>query len=160
MDGAAGRRGKARIWLSDEQRQHLQQVAHNGRGSAKRVLHARVLLLADEAHEDGRQADQKIGRALGLHEKTVARIRQRFCSGGLTVAVERKPRLTPAHPPKLDGQKEAVLVALCCSPPPKGQRRWTMHLLAEELVRRNMVVSICKETVRKTLKKTSCSRGG
>ncbi len=160
MEGTSARSGKARIFLTPEQRGHLQQVSRTGKTTAKRLIHARVLLLADEADPAGRQTDKRIGQALGVHEKTVSRIRRRFLSGGLTVAVERKPRANPPTPPKLDGQAEATLVALCCSPPPQGRVRWTMQLLAQELVKRSVVVSICQETVRKALKKTSCSRGG
>lgn len=160
MEGTPVRSGKARIFLASEQRSSLEQITRNGNNSAKRILHARVLLLSDEAHPAGRHTDQQISRALGVHEKTVSRIRRRFLNGGLTVAMERKQRKDPPTPSKLDGKAEAILAAICCSSPPQGRARWSMQLLADELVKRRVVVTICKETVRQTLKKTNCSRGG
>lgn len=160
VQGTSARSRKARVRLTPEQRHHLEQITRNGVSTAKRILHARVLLMADEQHPLGRYTDQQIGDALGIHVKTVGRIRQAFLRGGLTLAVERKKRLTPPTPPKLDGKAEATLVATCCSPPPAGRCRWTLQLLVDELVNRKLVTSVCRETVRTTLKKTNCSLGG
>lgn len=158
MDGTR----KLKVRLTEEQRGRLEDVARNGSGKAKRLMHARVLLMSDEGHPNGRYSDARIGRHLGVCEKTVARVRQTFVRRGEAVALERKVR-DPARPPvapKLDGAAEAHLVAVCCSPPPSGRARWTLSLLADELVRRKVVASICKETVRGALKKMSSSRGG
>jgi hypothetical protein len=116
--------------------------------------------MADEDHPQGRYTDRQIGDALGVSSKTVARVRAAFGRGGVTVAVERKPRPTPPTDPVIDGRAEATLVAVCCSPPPAGRARWTLQLLADELVARRVVATVCKETVRKALKKTSCGPGG
>jgi hypothetical protein len=89
----------------------------------------------------------------------VARIRKRFVLEGEAPAVERKVRETPAIEPKIDGHTEAHLIAICCGPPPEGRTRWTLSLLAGELTQRGLVTSVCAETVRKTLKKTSFSHG-
>lgn len=156
MDGSR----KRKVLLTAEQRERLEDVTRNGNHSAKRIMHARVLLMSDEGHPLGRYKDADIGRHLGVCEKTVARVRSAFVRHGEAVALERKARESPPVPPKLDGAAEAQLVAVCCSPPPEGRARWTMSLLADELVRRKVVVSICKETVRSAVKKTSCSRGG
>jgi hypothetical protein len=156
MDGAR----KLAVRLTDEQRQRLEGITRNGNGSAKRIMHARVLLMSDQDHPLGRYKDADIGRHLGVHEKTVARIRSTFVRCGEAVALDRKVRQAPPVPPKLDGAAEASLLAICCSLPPEGRARWTLSLLAEELVGRKVVASICKETVRGALKKTSCSRGG
>jgi hypothetical protein len=156
---ASARSRKAQVLLTDEQQAQLEEIAASGDTRSKRFVHARALLLVDEAHAQGRYTDQKTGAALGVAAKTVARIRAAFLRGGVTVAVERKPRLTPPTGPVIDGKAEATLVALCCSPAPGGRARWTLQLLADELVARKVVVSVCRETVRKTLKKTSCSRG-
>ena len=150
---------KAKIRLTDEQRAQLEAIVRDGDTRRKRFIHARVLLMADEDHPQGGHTDQQIGDALGVATKTVARIRVSFLRGGITVAVERKPRATPPIEPVIDGKTEAALVAICCSPAPAGRARWTMRLLAEELVERKIVVSVCHETVRKALKKTSCSPG-
>jgi hypothetical protein len=147
------------VRLSAQQRAHLEQITRNGTSSAKRLLHARVLLMADEAHPSGCRTDQWISQALGLHVKSVSRIRRSFVTGGISLAVERKQRPDPPVEPKLDGAGEATLVAVCCSDPPQGHARWTLQLLCDELVNRRIVASICLETVRKTLKKTNCSLG-
>lgn len=156
MDG----KRKAAVRLTCEQRRELEQIVRNGHSAAKRIAHARVLLLSDQDHPQGRYTDAQIAGRLGVHEKTVARVRRNFVRGGARAALDRKPRETPPTPPKLDGAAEAALVAICCSPAPAGRARWTMRLLADELVRRKVVVSVCAETVRTVLKKTSCSRGG
>ena len=156
MDGSR----KSKVRLTDEQRVRLEDVTRNGNNSAKRIMHARVLLMSDEEHPKGRYKDAQIARHLGVSERTVGRVRTTFVRCGEAVALERKVRQSPPVPPKLDGAAEAGLVAICCSPPPAGRARWTLSLLAGELVSRKVVVSVCRETVRKALKKTSCGRGG
>lgn len=147
------------IQLSDEQRQRLQDITHNGHAPIKKVLHARVLLLADKGHPEGRWGDRAIATALDLHVNSVARIRKLFVLDGEQPALERKPRVTPPVTPKIDGRIEAHLVATCCSTPPQGQARWTLNLLVQELTRGRFVTTICRETVRRTLKKIGCSPG-
>ena len=156
MDGVR----KLAVRLTAEQRERLESIVRNGSSKAKRITHARILLMADEDHPLGRYKDLKIAQALGIHVNTVARARRKFIRQGETAAVERKVRLTPPTPAKIDGKAEATLVAICCSPAPTGHARWTLSLLADELVARKVVASICKETVRTTLKKTSCNPGG
>jgi transposase len=156
MDGAR----KRKVRLTGEQRERLEDITRNGNNSAKRIMHARVLLMSDEGHPLGRYKDADIARHLGVSERTVGRVRTTFVRHGESVALNRKVRESPPVPPKLDGAAEASLVAVCCSPPPEGRARWTLSLLADELVSRKVVVSVCKETVRTALKKTSCGRGG
>jgi hypothetical protein len=150
---------KAVVRLTPRQRTQLESIARDGNTKSKRFIHARVLLMADEDHPQGRYKDQQIGQTLGVAAKTVARIRIAFLVGGITVAVERKVRQTPPVEPVIDGRAEATLVAICCSPAPAGRTRWTLQLLADELVNRKVVATVCKETVRKRLKKTSFSPG-
>ena len=157
---ASSRARKARIHLTAEQRKHLEGIVRDGDTRRKRFIHARALLMADEAHAEGGYTDQEIGDALDVATKTIARIRAAFLRGGITVAVERKARATPPTGPVIDGKAEAMLVAICCSPAPAGRARWTLRLLADELVERKVVAHVCRETVRKALKKTSCGRGG
>jgi transposase len=147
------------VRLTDEERQRLEEITRNGQAPAKKILHARVLLLSDRSQLGGHWTEPQIAEALGLHRNTVARIRKRFCLEGERPALERKPRATPPVPPKVDGRVEAHLVALCCGAPPAGRHRWTLSLLAGELTRRGLVTSISLETVRRVLKKTRCSPG-
>ena len=151
---------KYAVVLKAKTRQRLEAIVRNGRAPAKKIQHARILLMSDSDHPAGRYHDQEIATILGLHLNTVARIRTRFVLEGEGPALERKERMTPPVPPKLDGSAEAKLVAICCSDPPDGRTRWTLRLLQKEMVGRKMVTSICCETIRKTLKKTSCSLGG
>ena len=147
------------IQLSDEQRQRLQEITHNGHAPVKKALHARVLLLADKAHPEGQWSDPAIAAALDLHVNSVARIRKLFVLDGEQPALDRKPRATPPVTPKIDGRIEAHLVATCCSAPPQGHAHWTLNLLVQELTRGRFVTTICRETVRRALKKISCSPG-
>ena len=147
------------VLLSQEERQRLEDITANGRAPAKKIRHARVLLLSDHHRPGGHWTEPQIAEALGMHRNTVARIRKRFVLEGERPALERQPRLTPPVPPKVDGRVEAHLVALCCGAPPAGRDRWTLTLLAGELTRRGLVTSISIETVRRVLKKTNCNPG-
>ena len=155
----SARSRKACVRLTGEQRAHLQAIVRDGTTRRKRFIHARALLMADQDHPEGRYTDQQIAGALAIAGKTVARIRLAFLRGGITVAVERKEREKPPIEPVIDGRAEAMLVAICCSPAPAGRACWTLQLLADELVGRKVVARVCKETVRKALKKTNCSPG-
>jgi transposase len=132
----------------------LDDITRNGKAPAKKIRHARVLLLSDRDGPDGKRTDAAIADALGMHVNTVARVRKRFVTEGERPSLERKPRQTPPVPPKIDGRVEAHLIAICTGPPPEGRARWTMELLAGELVRRELVGSVSGEAVRLVLKKT------
>ena len=147
------------VTLTDDQRDRLDAITRTGSAPVNKVRHARVLLLADKGRPGGGWTDPEIADALGMHVNTVAKVRKRFVAEGEQPALDRKPRLTPPVPPKIDGRVEAHLVALCCSTAPAGRTRWTLSLLAGELTRRGLVTSVSLETVRKALKKTRCSRG-
>jgi hypothetical protein len=148
------------VTLDPQERQRLQDITANGHAPAKKIHHARILLLSDHGRDGGHWGDARIAQALGMHVNTVARVRKRFVVEGERPALERKARLTPPVPAKIDGNVEAHLIAICCGPAPEGQARWTLSLLAGELTRRGLVTQVCAETVSKALKKTSCSPGG
>jgi transposase len=101
--------------------------------------------------------DAAIAAALHVGIATVERIRRRFVEAGLEAALQE--RLRPGGQCKLDGKQEAFLIALACSTPPEGRTCWTMQLLAGKLVELRVVDAISDETVRRTLKETSSSRG-
>jgi transposase len=147
---------KHEIRLTPQQRQELTDITRNGTAPAKKITHARVLLLSDRAHVDGQRTDTYITEVLGLHLNTVKRLRKRFVEQGASAALNRKVR--PAPPPKIDGRVEAHLVAICCSAAPQGRERWTLTLLVDELQRRGLA-TVCRETVRKALKKIRSSPG-
>lgn len=151
---------KLEVRLTEDQRLRLTDLTRNGTAPAKKIRHARILLLADAGHPDGRRTDVYIAEVLGVHVNTVKRTRWKFVGEGEAPALDRKRRETPPVPPKVDGRVEAQLVAVCCSPAPEGRTRWTLRLLADELVRRKVVTAISPECVRRALKKMSCSPGG
>lgn len=132
--------------LSESERERLKDIIRNDQAPAKKILHARILLLADQNHQEGGWTDQRIGETLELHPYSMARIRKRFVTQGEAPALNRKVRTTPPTPAKVDGQVEAQLIAICCSPPPKGRARWTLNLLMDALKARSIVTEISRET--------------
>jgi transposase len=145
------------VRLTAEEQTHLFQMIRSGKAAARVLLHARILLKADSGLEAPAWSDEAIGEALEVHATTVARVRQRFVEEGLETALRHQPT-TRRYERKLDGQAEAHLIALACGPAPEGQAKWTLRLLADQLVELQHVPSISHETVRQTLKKTNCSR--
>jgi len=120
-----------------------------------RSFRAQILLQADA---DGlARTDEQIAAALGCHPRTVGKVQRRFVSGRLEAALHRKPQDRLSRERALDGAGEARLIALACNEPPEGRVRWTLQLLADELVRLEVVPAISGQTVRRTLKITTCS---
>ena len=145
-----------RVRLTAEQRAALRTLVGTGTASARLLARARVLLKADHGEGGPAWSDAAIAGAVDLHPLTVQRIRRRFVAEGLTATLERK-RPDRVYDRSLDGRQEAHLIALACSTPPEGQARWSLRLLANELVRLEVVDAISYETIRRTLKKTSSS---
>ena len=144
------------VRLTADEREQLKGLVSKGKAAAYKIKHANVLLKADA---DGPAwTDERIAEAFSVHGGTVANIRERLVEQGLEAALNRKKREKPPRENKLDGAKEARLIALACSKPPLGRRRWTLHLLADKLVELRIVDSISHETVRQTLKKTNSNR--
>lgn len=147
-----------RVTLTERERQDLTKLVSSGRGAAKKLRRARLLLLADEAEGGVAKSDSEIVDALGCGRATVERVRQQFVEEGLEHALQPPPRRR-VYQRLLDGKAEAHLVALACSAPPEGRARWTLRLLSDRMVELEHVEAISHETVRRTLKKTSLSRG-
>lgn len=137
-----------RVRLTPEQRQHLTTLTRRGQAGARTIARARILLLADRGLRDA-----EIATAVGVHPRTVVRIRRRAVEDGVNAALHDRPR--PGGRPTLAPDQAAYLVALACSDPPVGRTTWTMQLLAERLVELEVVERISDETVRRTLKKTT-----
>jgi transposase len=149
---------KFRVTLEAEERAALEQMVSVGKAASRKLIHARILLLADAAHGDG-HSDEEIVCALGTSSNTVARVRKRFVVEGIDVAIDHRPQ--PARPDKIKikGDIEQKLVTLACTDPPRGRCHWTLQLLADEMVVLGLVDSISTETVRQALKKTTSSPG-
>lgn len=140
------------VRLSDEERVVCQDVVKRLKGTSEKVKRAQMLLKADA---DGPAwIDARIAEAFDCRVQTVESLRKRLVTEGFEAALERKRRETPPTPRKLDGVAEAKLIAMRLGKPPAGYGRWSLQLLADELVVLEVVDSICAETVRKTLKKT------
>jgi hypothetical protein len=146
------------VQLSLAERARLQALVTNGSATAHSHIHARILLKADQGPDGPAWTDAMISTALDVGMSTVARVRQTAVQEGLDTALQRKlPKRVYLR--TLDGAGEAHLVALACSTPPEGAGRWSLRLLADQMVELDYVATISHETVRQTLKKTNSSRG-
>jgi transposase len=150
---------KLSVKLTGGQRNLLESLITGGKASARSQTHARVLLKADEGEQGPRWSDQRISEALEVGTATVERVRKRFVEGGLLDAVVRRPQPERSPLRKLDGEKEARLIALTCSQHPSGKSRWSMRLLANTMVELDEGESVSHETVRRVLKKMRESPG-
>jgi hypothetical protein len=140
------------VRLSDQERAICQEVIKKLKGSSQRFRRAQILLKADA---DGPEwPDLKIAEAFNCRVQTIENLRKRLVTEGFELALDGKKRQEPPTPPKLDGEGEAKLIAMRLGKPPAGYGRWTLQLLADEMVALEVVDSISHETVRKTLKKT------
>jgi transposase len=144
------------ISLDAEERANLEKLVSTGLTSAKRQTHGRILLKADSGPEGPGWADEQISEALEVSVSTVARVRKRFVQEGMK-SLSKRPLVRRPRRLRLDGEQEAHLLALACSPAPQGHAHWTLRLLADKMVVLEHVDSICHETVRQTLKKTRSS---
>lgn len=148
---------KYRITLTDEERAALEQLVAVGKAAARKLTHARILLLADSANDE--RIDQEIAETLGVSVPTIARVRRRFVTEGIESALDHRPQPPRPERVKIKGDVEQELVRLACSDPPQGRCRWTLCLLADELVALGLLPTVSRETVRQALKKTTSSRG-
>jgi transposase len=146
------------VRLSTSEREALEGLVNKGKVAAAKRQRAHILLKADANAEGPVWTDEQIAEALDVSVATIHRTRQAYVAQGLEVALERQ-RPTGRQFRKLDGAQEARLAAIACSPPPEGQARWTLKLLADKMVTLEIVEAIGKETVRRTLKKMTSSRG-
>ena len=147
-------REKYGVGLTPEQRNQLQHLIRAGKGSARVIIRARILLKTDE----GWTAPQ-VAEALDVAEGTVFRIKRRFAEAGLEGVLKDRPQAHryrklddwgEAHPVSSTGQ---ALIALACSEPPEGHEHWTLRLLAGKVVELGLAPSLSHETVRLHLKK-------
>jgi len=138
--------------LTEEEQGYLLDVIHKGKTTARRVARAHILL-----HAAAGATDEEIAQTLHRGLSTVHRTRQRFVDEGLTAALSEQPR--SGSPPALTGKQAAYLIALACSTPPAGRRRWTLQLLADRFIERRQIDMISPDTVGRVLKKTTSNLG-
>src|SRR5437773_5118586 len=148
------------VRLSADEREQLEALIRKGKSPAQRLLKARILLKADVSGAGEGWSDSRIIKALETSPSMVYRVRKQLVEEGLEAVLSRKQRATPAVPPIFDGEKEAKLIALACSKPPKGRVRWTLRLLESKVVELNIVERASDSTIGRTLKKTLSNRIG
>lgn len=148
---------KYAVRLADTEREQLQRLIARGTAPARKLMHARILLKADQSAQGPAWTDEVIAQAVEVSQPTVFRVRRHYVEHGLEAALNRRPP-TREYVRKLDGAQEARLIAVACGTPPAGQARWSLRLLADKLVELEVVDDVSYQTVRRTLKKTRSSR--
>ena len=146
------------VRLSGEERERLDALIRKGKVAARRLLKARILLKADVSEAGEGWSDSRIIAALDTSPSMIYRVRKQLVEEGLEAALSRKQRASPAVARIFDGEKEAKLIALACSKPPKGRVRWTLRLLENKVVELGIVDRASDSTIGRTLKKTFSSR--
>ncbi len=151
-------KSKYAVRLSEAERARLRTLVGCGMAPARQLAHARILLKADQGDGGPGWNDAAVAGALEVCTRTVARVRQQYVTEGLEAALNRR---MPAreYTRALDGAAEARLIAVACGTPPAGRQEWSLRLLADELVRLEVVEAVSHETVRRTLRQTNSSRG-
>jgi hypothetical protein len=138
--------------LSEQEIKQLTKIIHTGKSSAREILHANILLAVD-GKKITKLSHAKIAAMYQTSAVTVQKIINAYAISGLTAALQRKKRVTPPVPAKVDGVFEAHVIALCCSKPPKGYARWSVRLLSEKCVELQYIDSVSHMTISRTLKK-------
>ena len=142
------------VTLTTAERDSLKRLLAAGTASARKLTHARILLKADQGPQGPGWVDDAIAEAVEVSQPTVSRVRKQYVEQGLEAALHRRPP-TREYVRKLDGVQEAKLIALACAKPPTGQARWSLRLLADQLVELEIVEdAVSYQTVRRMLKKT------
>src|ERR1700732_2097686 len=145
------------VRLSEDERKQLETLNRKGKSPARRVLKARILLKADVSEGGKGWSDSRIIEALETSPSMVYRVRKQLVEEGFEAVLSRKQRATPAVARIFDGEKEAKLIALACSKPPKGRVRWTLRLLENKVVELGIVDRASDSTIGRALKKTLSS---
>lgn len=149
---------KYKVTLTNEEHNDLSALVSKGKGNARRLRRAHMLLLADENQPGGAWKDADIAKALNAHSRTVERTRGKCVMEGLEAALNHTSP-TKNRPRVLDGAAEARLFQIACTEAPDGHERWTLQMLADRLIELEIVETVSRETVRTTLKKTKPSLG-
>jgi len=149
---------KYRVALTEEERAGLEQLVSGGKSAARKLTHARILLLADEWQGQA-YSDTKIVSALGVSLRTIERVRKRLVTEGFEAALDHRPQPPRPDKIKIKGNVEQKLLELACSEPPHGRCQWTLQLLVDELVVLGLVDTLSTVTVWQALKKMISNRG-
>ena len=149
---------KYTIKLTKNEVEELMIIINKGFHTSLTFRTAYILLNCDEGKYSQKVSNEQISKVLKVGMRTIDRVKKKFIEEGLEACLERRPT-SRIYEPKIDGDVESKLVALCCSEPPKGFAKWSLRLLADKMVELNYVESISHVTVRSVLKKTNLSLG-
>jgi hypothetical protein len=150
---------KYSVCLTPEVRAELLAISRKTSAGAAKVRWATILLMADDEHPEGGYSDWEIAEEVGLCERQIVRIRQKYVKSGVQPTLTRVTRSDSGIRRAIDGRAEAQLITIACSTPPEGRDHWTLQMLCDEMQRLSVVKSVCCETVRQVLKKTDCGLG-
>ena len=146
------------VRLNGDERERLEALIRKGKSPARLLLKARILLKADISPAGEGWSDSRIVKALDTSASMIYRVRKQLVEEGFEAVLSRKQRATPAVARIFDGEREAKLIALACSKPPKGRARWTLRLLETKVVELHIVDRASDSTIGRALKKTFSSR--
>lgn len=142
------------VTLTEDEREALRELTSKGKHSSQKILNALILLNCDKGEWNvNHSINEEISRVLNISMRKIDRVKKRFVEEGLDVALNGETR-DRIYTKKVDGDFEAHLVALSCSEPPEGFARWSLRLLADQVVELGYIENISHETIRRTLKKT------
>jgi len=141
------------VRLTAKEHKELESLVKKGKTQAYRIKHANILLAVDA--DGSNWPDYQAAKAYKCHQNTIVNVRQHFVEQGFEAALERKKQQAPSRKRIIDGENEARLISVACSKPPRGCAKWTMQLLADELVALKVVDSVSGQTVWRALKKTN-----
>ena len=150
---------KFKVTLTVAERQALERMVSSGKAAARKLVHARILLLGDEGPGGPRRTDEEISAALNVGPSTIVRVRRRFVTENLGSAIHPRPRPPRPDKVKIQGEVEQHLIRLACSDPPAGRCCWTLELLADRLIALGCFPKVSREAVRLALKETTSSPG-
>ncbi len=147
-----------KVTLTKEEREYLGSITKKGKHPSQKVRKALILLNCDERKHDEKSTNEVISKVLHVGMRTIDRVKKRFVEEGLEAVLGGKPS-GRVYQRKIDGDAEAHLIALSCSDPPEGFCRWSLRLLASQMIELEYVDDVSHETVRQVLKKTNLSLG-
>lgn len=150
---------KYRVTLSKEEREQLEAFLKNGKQTVRKFMRAKILLLADEGTEGQAMTDNEIADKLDVSLPTVGRVRKLLVTEGKIDNVLNAKHNKAGRASKIDGKVQAALIAQACSKPPEGRCKWTVRLLADQLVALEVIDSISHTTVSNALKKMNSNLG-
>ena len=149
---------KYKVTLTEKEREELMSITKGGTHTSKKVIHSLILLNCDEGAFSDKVNNEDVAKVLKIGSRTIDRVKKKFVEEGYEAALENSPTKR-VYERTADGDVEAHLVALSCSPAPEGFSKWSLRLLADKMVELEYADEISYETVRRVLKKTNCDLG-